>query len=239
MALRVFTQILLAYALSHAWSVAKAEAIDIGFIERPPSIYANADGQMRGILGKKLANIFLTAKLDVNFVATQPEDLDTFIANTELDGFVATPTIVLSDSGFLFSEEPLVSLAFYAYHLESTPSLNGIEELQNASVILPISLDTFQGILKDTLEDPANKNTIAAIETDFERQMTLLKRGVGEYAVSYFSPDNIAMLFSNRSAKAKITTSPLFEIPLYLVLRTSAPNSQTAIEKINQSMAQE
>lgn len=214
-----------------------SNSVSIGFIERPPSIYANADGEMRGILGKELADIIFNANLDVDFVPVLPEDINAFMTMTNLDGFIASKTLIQNESDFRFSQMPLVYITFYAYHLESTKPLGNLADLNNASVVVPLSMEEVKGRLKDTLIDQSKNITVTGVESDFEKQMMQLRQGKVDYAISYFSPNNVAMLFSSRSKSNKIESSELFKLPLYLVFRADSKQADITIRKINNAMA--
>jgi hypothetical protein len=102
--------------------------------------------------------------------------------------------------------------------------------------VLPVSPDAIRGLLKDTIVDPANNIQLVAIESNFERQMMLLRRKKADYVISYFNPNDVAMMFSSRSKTARLKSSELFQIPLYLVLRRSTPDSAEVMSEINKSM---
>ena len=214
-----------------------ASDVRIGFIERPPSIYANADGEMRGILGKELASIVFQANLDVEFVPVLPENINAFMTMPSLDGFIASKTLTQDESDFLFSQKPLVYITFYAYHLDSTAPLGSMSDLNNTSVLVPLAMDEVKGALKDTLTDESKNIAVIGVESDFEEQMMSLRQGKVEYAISYFSPNNIAMLFSSRSKSQKIQNSELFKLPLYLVFRADSEQAESTLDKINNAMA--
>lgn len=216
--------------------VVAKDVLNVGFIERAPSIYQTASGDMRGVLGKRIAQILKDAKIDVTFVATQPSQIDSFIANQSIQGFIATRTLVRNNDGFLFSSEPLIELMFYAYHLESTRSLDNIIDLKNANIVLPISPSTMRGPLKNQIAAPENNVNVFAVESNFERQMRSVRNGDADYAISYFSPNNVAMLFSKRDARGNIVSSELFAIPMYFVIREDTPRAREIIQQIDAVM---
>lgn len=232
--LSLFT--LITILLTSLMPVANARPLTVGFIERAPSIYQTASGDMRGVLGKRIAQILKDAQIDVSFVATQPAQIDSFIANKEIEGFIATRTLVRNNDGFLFSSEPLIELMFYAYHLDKTRALDNLIDLKNADIILPISPDTIRGPLKNQVSAPENNVRVFAVESNFERQMRSIRSGEADYAISYFSPNNVAMLFSKRDARGKIVSSELFTIPMYFVVRENTENARQIIQQIDAVM---
>ena len=74
-----------------AWS---SDLLKVGYIERAPHIYANADGSVRGLTGKNLVSLFRKANVDVEMVRTYQEDIANFIKTPSLDAFIATLTLI-------------------------------------------------------------------------------------------------------------------------------------------------
>lgn len=210
--------------------------MQIGFIERPPHIYANADGSIRGLTGKQLVALFDRANLDADLVRTYQEDIGSFISQPELDGFIATRTLIDSPSDYWFSEQPLFILPFYAYHLVETRPLKNLSELRNTTVSLPLPLEAFIGPLKRQVTLAENNVTVVADNINLESQIMLLKKGRAKYAVSYLGEDNIAMMFSSRTNSNKVVVSDLFSLPMFLVIKRDVINSKQAIEKVNTAL---
>lgn len=210
-----------------------AKPLYVGYIERAPHIYANADGSVRGLLGKQLQDILKRSNVDAEFMRIYPQDIDNFINRTDLDAFIATKTLMNDPQNYVFSKEPLFTLNFYVYHLSTTPNITGINDLKNASVILPISLDSFRGPLKEHIQDKTNNVLVSFEESNLEQQIVLLKKQRADYAVSYFGPDNIAMMFSKRTNRDNISTSPLFKLPMFFVLRRSVSSAGNIMDRIN------
>lgn len=208
-------------------------ALQIGFIERPPHIYANADGSIRGLTGKNLVTLFKQAEVDADLIRTYQEDIGTFISLPQLNGFIATKTLIDNPNEYIFSAKPLFTLQFYAYHLDKTPYLNDLSELKNTTISLPIPLETFAGPLKQQIMTLENNVTVIADSSNLETQIMLLRKGRTQYGISYLGKDNIAMMFSNRTRNNNIVVSDLFELPMFLVLERSAHNAEIAIKKIN------
>ncbi|TRY29879.1 hypothetical protein [Aliiglaciecola sp. M165] len=215
-----------------------AKPLYIGFVERPPHIYANADGSIRGLLGKQLQDIFKRARVESELVRTFPKDIDKLIGRVDLNGFIATKTLMDDPDNYLFTDEPLFILDFYVYHLATTPSIAGLSELKNTSVILPIPLNSFEGPLKEHLIDQTNKVTVHSDQSNLEQQIILLRKNRAKYAISYFGPNNIALMFSKRANRDDIQSSQLFELPMYFVLKKSVDDAPNIMHRVNLAYAE-
>ena len=93
-----------------------------------------------------------------------------------------------------------------------------------------------RGPLKNQIAAPENNVNVFAVESNFERQMRSVRNGDADYAISYFSPNNVAMLFSKRDARGNIVASELFAIPMYFVIREDTPRAREIIQQIDAVM---
>jgi ABC-type molybdate transport system substrate-binding protein len=215
-----------------------AQSITVGFIERPPSIFQTAGGDIRGNWGRKLEVVLIDAGIYAEFSATLPENIDSYVENAELDALIITNALLeKGQPDYIFADEPLFYLTFYAYHLTQTPSLNSFNDLTNASVVVPISPEKIEGPLHTLINTPVNNIEVIAIETQFEQLIRYVREGKADYGISYFNPDNVAMLFSQRTNRRSIVASELFRMPLYFVLRTRVENADAIMQRVNASMA--
>ncbi|MDM7861745.1 hypothetical protein QTP81_14175 [Alteromonas sp. ASW11-36] len=217
---------------------ATAQNITVGFIERPPSIFQTAGGDMRGSWGRKLERVLQDAGIYADFSATMPEDIEFYVENTDLDALIITNTLLDKDlPGYIFSDEPLFYLTFYAYHLNHTTALNSFTDLTDATVVVPISPEKIEGPLHSLINTPSNSIEVVAIETEFEQLIRYVREGKADYGISYFNPDNVAMLFSQRTNRRSIIASELFRMPLYFVLRAQVDNAASLMDSVNRSIA--
>ena len=212
---------------AHFSVAAKSEVITVGFIERPPSIFQTAGGDMRGTWGRRIETLLQDARIFAKYQATQPEDIDQYVANLDLDGLIVTETLIGEQSDdYLFSSEPLFYLPFFAYHLVDTDAVQDITQLHNSSVIMPVSPEKIEGPLHKLINTPENQVTVVSIEREFERLIQAVRERKAQYGISYFSPDNVAVMFNRRSNRQSLVASELFQMPLYFVIRRDVDNAR-------------
>ena len=213
-----------------AWS---SDLLKVGYIERAPHIYANADGSVRGLTGKNLVSLFRKANVDVQMVRTYQEDIANFIKTPSLDAFIATLTLIENPKDFVFSAKPLFNLNFYLYHLNIEQKVQTLSDLKGVSISLPLPLEAFKGPLKEHIHNPKNAITVIADELSLSSQLVMLRNKEAQYAISYLGESNAAMTFSKGFKQGELNISKLFILPMYLVIRRENPNAEEFMERIN------
>jgi hypothetical protein len=213
-----------------AWS---SNLLKIGYIERAPHIYANADGSVRGLTGKKLVSLFRKANVDVDMVRTYQKDIANFIKTPSLDAFIATLTLIENPENFVFSAQPLFNLHFYLYHLNTEQKVQTLSDLKGVSISLPLPLEAFKGPLKEHIHDPKNSITVIADELSLSSQLLMLRNKKAQYAISYLGESNAAMTFSKGFKRRELNISELFILPMYLVIKRENPHADELMSKIN------
>ncbi|WP_156896289.1 hypothetical protein [Aestuariibacter salexigens] len=189
-------------------------------------------------MGKKVHDIIDRANLRVRFTPTEPDSIDNFAADVSLDGLLITRTLVTDDSQFVFSDKPLIELQFYAYHLDDVAPVSDFSGLANRSIVSPIQIDVKRGPLKTALDDPNLNINVVAVQSEFEPQLELLHRNIADYAISYFSPSNMALLFSPRINQRDYIASELFSIPMHLALRSTVTDAEQLLAVLNEAMSE-
>ncbi len=213
-----------------------AQEVVVGFIERAPYIYNNADGRVKGKFGKKLQAQFSAAQIRTRLKGIARPDPAVMFDNQEFDAFIVSKEIITTPEQFLFSEKPLLIVKFYAYYLQGTPQINSIEGIRNSSVVMPLPLDKVAGDLTDWLRDPQNNIKIVGSELDMETEIDMLQQGKAQYVVSYIDQNSRAMVFSPKAKSTKLQSSFIFEVPMYMVLRKSVHQSAEKIQRLDLSM---
>lgn len=213
-----------------------AEYLEVSFVERPPYIYLNADGSLRGSHGKRLVEIFWQARLDAEWKRFYPRQINALLAADEYQAFIATHNVVRNPDDFYFSQQPLVSLQFFAYQLVSRPQVKKLEDIREAQVAIPFSQELLigEGQIGSWFGDPDNKIKVLSDVGNLEQAIPMLKTGEIDYYFSYLSPDNVRMRFSTAIRDREISANKVFAAPMYLVVRKSTPASEAMIGKINQ-----
>ncbi len=222
----------LALLLSPA-SFAFASNLVVGFIERPPYIYTNADGSIKGKFGRELEDIFFNSRVNAKLQKFAPLDLKDFFGNAQVDGFIATKSIIDNPDKFIFSKKPLVTLKFYAYSLPTTAPARQISDLENTSVTIPLPLEKLNGDLKDRLADPASNIQVEGHSMTFEEQIEWLEQGRVEYVITYIDQNTRALQFSKNIKTDHLQVNNIFSLPLYLVVRGSFEQGEEMMKRIN------
>jgi hypothetical protein len=224
--------LLLAYSAN-----SNSSELRVGFIERPPHIYSNADGTIKGSLSKRLHTLFQQAGVKAKLIPFDIEDINNLFSFKEVDAFITTKLIVDVPKDYFFSEKPVVTLKFYAYSLASVPKVNKLEDLRNTSIILPMSVDTIRGQTKDWLLDSKNGIEIVTDIGDLQQAIPKLLEGKAEYVISATGPSGSAMMFSRRLNNNSIKSSPIFTLPMYLTVRKSVGDSARMIDQVNRILS--
>lgn len=220
--------------LLFATSLAHGSNLTVGFIERPPYIYANADGSIQGKFGRELENIFFNARINARLHKFSALDLKDFFGNEQVDAYIATKSIVDKPDDFFFSSKPLVTLDFYAYSLPTSKPITQIIDLENTSVTIPLPLNRLRGELKERLSDPVYKINVAGHSMNFEDQIEWLEQERVKYVITYIDRNTQALQFSKKIKTDHLQMNRLFSLPLYLVVRKSVAQSNEMMQRINQ-----
>jgi len=225
--------VILITLLSIAPFVWSFNSIKVGYIERAPHIYANADGSVRGMTGKTLVSLFRRANVEVEMISTDQEDISSFIKTPSLDAFITTQTLIINPNNFVYSAKPLFSLQFYLYHLKSEQEIQTLSNLTEVSITLPLPLTAIKGPLKEHIINPKNSISVVADGLSLPSQFAMLRNEKARYAISYLGESNAAMTFSSGFDRGDINVSKLFVLPMYLVIRRDNPNADEIMSKIN------
>lgn len=214
-----------------------AQTLHVGVIERPPYVYANADGTVKGQIVRQLSEVFKLAGVDARFQTHPLDQVTTYFYRSEFDVLIATRTIVNEPEDYLISESPVLELQYYAYHLPEKPKASALEDLFGHGVIWPIKLDEYRGELERWLNEHRDKMRNVAILNDLEEALPLLESGEADYAVNYIAPNTLSMMFSRRIRPGQLVASELFSLPIYVILRKSTPNAEAVMARVNGALA--
>lgn len=79
-----------------------------------------------------------------------------------------------------------------------------------ASISLPLPLETFKGPLKEHILHPKNTISVVADELSLLSQLVMLRNKKTQYAISYLGESNAALTFSRGFKREDINISRLF-----------------------------
>lgn len=212
---------------------ANAVNLLVGFIERPPYIYTNADGAIQGSFGQKVEEIFFNARVNAKLIKFAPSELKTFFGSEKVDGYITTKSIVDNPGDYLFSKKPFVTLKFYAYSLPSTKPVDQVSDLRNTTLTLPLPLDKYKGKLKDWIDDTSNNVSVVGHSMPFDEQIEWLKQGRVKYVITYVDQNTQALQFSKKIDTDQFQVNDLFSLPLYSVVKKSVAHSQEMMQRVN------
>lgn len=232
--MRWFSSIVALTLLSIATTNAYATELVVGFIERPPYIYSNADGSIRGKFGQQLEDVFFQSRVNAKLRSFDATELKSFFGHNQLDAFIATKTLVNQPDKFHFSQDPLVVLRFYAYYLKSSEPVEKISDLKNTKVVLPLPLSRLRGELKEWLSTQENNIDVVGHSLQFDDQINLLEAGDVDYVITHIDQNNQAMNFSKKLKTDHLQVNNIFNLPMYLVVRKSVEGSKDMMQRINQ-----
>lgn len=212
---------------------AGAQPLQVGFIERPPYIYAMADGRVKGVFGQQLTRLFADSGVDAHLNRFYSKDVAGFLDIQGLDAFIATPILATGRDDLLSTREPLITLEFFAYFLPDQSRVSSIEQLRNTRVILPMPLEAMNGEVYHWFKDPANQVTVIHESPNLEQTIPFLRKGEADYIISYISPVSQQTMFSRALRANKVQHSEVFAVPMYLLIRRDVEGVEHILQRIN------
>ncbi len=214
-------------------SVWSADTLVVGYIERAPVIFQNADGALRGSMGTELAKLMEKARIHASYKRFLPKQIDQYMSDESVQAQLATPVLADDKSVFLFSEKPIVQLQFYTYRLKAAPPVVQFEDIFNKNIIMPVSIETMRGEPRRMFTEPEHNITILAENYRLEQALPLLRNLRADYYVSYVAPSSVAFDFNQSRMLRYLQADKLFSVPLHLVVRKSTPNASDIMARIN------
>tara|TARA_R110002095_G_scaffold199615_1_gene179551 strand:- start:1817 stop:2527 length:711 start_codon:yes stop_codon:yes gene_type:complete len=198
--------------------------IRIAFFEFAPYCTQNADGQAEGILVDKLQRLMakLGCQWQGNFYPVTQMLENIVFGESDLALVIAHPRLNARSD---YSRYPIDQLQLNLYRLEDSTAVSTIEQLRKQRVIV-IRGYGYGGYF-NKLIDPSMAVDIH-IAKDHQAALEMLRNGVGDYALGYQRPMDLAL----KTNPSNILSTHLSTWDLYVVV-SSQYNDKRLIQQID------
>jgi polar amino acid transport system substrate-binding protein len=204
-----------------------------GFADFPPYIEAKANGQPYGSLAEMVQNIFQHADIDYLPLHTPNKRIRKLISEGFVGFSIGPLTAIDNPDDFYMSKAAVAKIETRSYWIGEQNPVMQATDFYGQSVVLITSYQ-YSG-LRDYLENPNNKVSIAANVEDHKRALTALLLKRATYMLGYSKPTELIQLQMNVE---NLHSFPLNEIKMYFYIHKSIKNSRQVMDRLDKSHAE-
>lgn len=193
--------------------------LNAGYINFPPIAYTDEDGKAQGSIIELTNQLAADNGYRVNWINYPINRIYHTLKSGDIDFWPGSPNVpALKD--FTLSSKPFgISVKLCAFSLENSKTITAIDQLGDKQLVL-IRGYTYRDQLKTIFENNPHQPIVAP---NHPAAMDLLRRGRGEYLISYGHPMQEAM---KNYPLQDAHCDTLDEWPLVYVISRRNPNAQ-------------
>jgi polar amino acid transport system substrate-binding protein len=207
-----------------------SEPLIWGYGHFPPYLYMQEDGQPHGPYADIVKNILKHADIEYQALLAPNRRVKKMIIDGPIEFVIGPKNTFDNPNHFYFSRAIVAKIDLRVYWIGEQPPITQASDFSNQSVILISSFD-YAG-LRDYIENPDNKVTLAVNVEDHRRALSALSVRRGTYMLGYRAPVELMQLEMNIQ---NLHSYPIIKTDMHLIINKSVKNGRQIMDKLEAS----